>query len=331
MRGTRPFMHAPPMPRTVFASGLTKDYGDGAGVFDLNLEIDPGSIVGFVGPSGSGKTTAIRLMTGVMKPDSGQIEVLGERPVDFTRSTRARLGYMPQHAILYPDLTLRENLNFAASLYGMPYRRKDLMARLVEFVELEGAMDRLPRQASGGEKRRVMLASTLIHDPELIFLDEPTAGIDPVLRRKFWERFRELADDERTLLVTTQYVGEAAYCDHVAVLAEGRILTLNTPQGLRKEAYGGDQYEVAFAAPPPPDQLTSLARLALREPEWIDSRTVRLVVEDATETGPAVSRWAEERGVDLEKSEAYQAEYDDVFVELVSRLANGSGEERDDV
>lgn len=323
-------MHVPTLGRTVAASGVTKDFGDGAGVFDLDLEIDTGTIVGFIGASGSGKTTTVRMMTGVIAPDSGELSVLGESPSSFSRNTRARIGYMPQHAILYPDLTLLENLNFAASLYGMPYRRKERINELVEFVQLEGRMDRLPREASGGEKKRVMLANTFFHSPELIFLDEPTAGIDPVLRRRFWDRFRELASDGRTLVVTTQYVGEAAYCDYVAVLANGEIVVIETPQGLRHAAFGGEQIEVTFVSPPSRERVDQLSRLVGvegSEPDWVDTRTARLIVENAGEAGQAVLNWAEQNQVALERAEAFQPEFDDVFVALVAddeETANGS-------
>ncbi|HWB90077.1 MAG TPA: ABC transporter ATP-binding protein [Acidimicrobiia bacterium] len=308
---------------------MTKDYGDGAGVFDLDIEIDAGTIVGFIGPSGCGKTTTIRMLTGVIAPDSGEVEVLGERPVAFRPRTRARIGYMPQHAILYPELTLRENLNFAASLYGMPYRRRRRIKTLVDFVDLAGAMNRLPEEASGGERRRVMLASTLIHSPDLLFLDEPTAGIDPVLRRKFWDRFRELAEAGKTIVVTTQYVGEAAYCDYVAVMAAGRILTVDTPDELRHKAYGGDVIEFRFDRNLSSDEMASLESLPeVASEEWVGPGVVRVVVADPERARTVVADWASERDIELSKSEAYLAPFDDVFVELISRLeAVGSHEE----
>lgn len=314
-------MHSPPF--AVTTSRLTKSYGEGAGVFDLDIDIDPGSIVGFIGPSGSGKTTTVHLLTGVLVPDSGTAEVLGERPLSFTRDTRARIGYMPQESILYPDLTLRENLNFAASLYGMPYRRKRMLDHLIDFVQLEGAVDRMPQDASGGEKRRVMLASTLIHDPDLIFLDEPTAGVDPVLRRKFWDRFGELAGSGKTLVVTTQYVGEAAYCDYVAVLGEGRILTIDTPEGLRRQAYGGDIIEMVFATPPGSDDLISLEESVALSLDRVERDRIRLIVEEVDSAITSIASWAEQRGLEVEKTEPYLAPFDDVFVELVSNLQNG--------
>lgn len=314
---------------TVSTSALTKAYGEHTGVFELDLSIAPGTIVGLIGPSGSGKTTAVHMLTGITEWDSGTAEVLGESPASFSKETRSRIGYMPQHAILYPDLTLRENLDFAASLYGVSLRRSEMVDRLIDFVELEGAIDRLPDEASGGEKRRTMLAGTLIHDPDLVVLDEPTAGIDPVLRRKFWDRFEELADQGKTLLVTTQYVGEAAYCDYVAVLARGRVLIMETPDGLRRAAYGGDMIETAFSDPPEATAISSLRSLpGVDSLDWVDSTRVRMVVEDAESATPAINDWAGENGVELVRNERYLPAFDDVFVELVAKLdgeGNGNG------
>lgn len=304
----------------VVAENLTRAFGPDAGVFDLDLELDHGVIVGLIGPSGSGKTTAVRLLTGVLQPDSGKVRVLGENPLRFSRETRSRIGYLPQHAVLYPDLTLQENLRFASSLYGMNWRRRDELGRMIEFLELEGAMERLPREASGGEKRRVMLAATLVHQPELIFLDEPTAGLDPVLRRKLWDRFDELAEAGRSLLVTTQYVGEAAYCDLVAVLAEGRVLAFDAPEDLRRRAFGGELLDVVFIEPPDRETAESLAGLGVGQaPQWLDRRSVRIVVSDAGTAGPAIVKWAQERHVGLVKTEPYLPPFDDVFVEIVSQ------------
>jgi len=320
MRDTNP-------PLAVTTSKLTKAYGPDAGVFDLDIEIEPGTIFGFIGPSGSGKTTTVRLMTGVIAPDSGEVAVLGQSPMLFSKDTRARIGYLAQELILYPDLTLRQNLNFASSLYGILPRRKRT-DRLVEFMELNGAIDRLPQDVSGGEKKRAMLAGTLIHDPELLFLDEPTAGIDPVLRRKFWDRFNELASDGKTLVVTTQYVGEAAYCDYVAVLAGGRVLTIDTPDGLRKQAFGGETIEVVFARPLSIDDIASL-RAIFDQVDWMDSDRLRILVDESESATASVSAWAEERDLELTRNENYLPPFDDVFVELVSKLDQDSEEAPD--
>lgn len=312
----------------VRASELTKQYGPNAGVFGLDLEIPTGQIIGLIGPSGSGKTVTVRLMTGVLSPDAGKVEVLGEDPRQFDRQTRARIGYMPQHTVLIPDLSLRQNLNFAASLYGMPLRRKERIDEVTDFLELGEVIDRKPNQTSGGEKRRLMLASAMIHQPELVFLDEPTAGIDPVLRRKFWDRFEDIRSDGRTLIVTTQYVGEAAHCDLVAVLSRGRVLLVDTPEGLRRRAYGGDLVDIHFVEQPDNGDLVALEQLTGGStPTWLSPRRVRLVVDDAATTTARVTKWAEDRGLELTKTEPYLPSFDDVFVELVTRFdeQNGNG------
>jgi ABC-2 type transport system ATP-binding protein len=301
---------------------LTKEFEEGVGVFDLDLEVPQGTIFGFIGPSGSGKTTTIRLMTGVVGPDSGQLTVLGKRPVEFDRRDRADLGYMPQLSVLYPELSLRQNLSFAASLFGMGWReRRQSLKETLGFVELWDDRHRLLREASGGMQRRLALAATLIHSPELLFLDEPTAGIDPVLRRKFWDHFLELKDRGRTLFITTQYVGEAAYCDQVGVLAEGRLLTVDTPEGLRRQAMGGEVLDLKFAASLDPTQIEELVRVASAT-DWDQRRygEYRLVVEDAGDASPAIGAWATEKGLTLETAEPYLPPFDDVFVELVGRL-----------
>jgi ABC-2 type transport system ATP-binding protein len=308
----------------ISAAGLTRAFGPEAGVFDMDLEIAPGLVIGFIGPSGSGKTTTVRLMTGILTPDSGRLSVLGTEPARFSRKTLTRIGYMPQRSILDPNLTLHQSLDFSASLYGMPLDRSDQIERIVEFVDLGAAVDRLPAQVSGGEQRRLMLASTLIHDPELIFLDEPTAGIDPVLRRRFWDRFEDLAGNGRTLIVTTQYVGEAAYCDYVVVLADGRVLAFDTPSGLRRTAFDGEMVSLTFEVPPGAEDTDWLQQNITRRPlEWLDSRSARAVVADAGTALPELARWADDRGIGLETAETYLPPFDDVFVQLIDALHGG--------
>jgi ABC-2 type transport system ATP-binding protein len=175
-------------------------------------------------------------------------------------------------------------------------------------------------------QRRLALAATLIHNPDLLFLDEPTAGIDPILRKKVWDHFGDLKNQGRTLFVTTQYVGEAAYCDRVGILAEGRLIAVDTPEGLRRQAFGGEVLDVIFARPLLGPQLDQLAEVAsATRTERIGSHEVRLVVADAGEVSPQVTAWATEAGVEIESIERYLPAFDDVFVELVSKLTKGTG------
>jgi ABC-2 type transport system ATP-binding protein len=306
----------------VTARDLTKRFDADAGVFDVDIDISGGEIVALIGPSGSGKTTTVRLMTGLLTPDSGQVTVFGEEPGKFTSATRGRIGYMAQDSVFFPDLTMRENLNFAASLFGVPLRRRRRLDQVVEMLGLAEAIDRPLRDVSGGEKRRLSLAAALIHEPDLLFLDEPTAGIDPILRRNFWEHFEFLADKRVAMLVTTQYVGEAEYCDYVGVLAAGRILALETPEELRRRAYGGELFDVELTTPPTPGDVDRLARSpGVQSISWLDDHTVRLVVEDAGAMSSTVVEWAGQAGLEIERSETYLPPFDDVFVEIVSRGA----------
>jgi ABC-2 type transport system ATP-binding protein len=280
-------------------------------------------IFGFIGPSGSGKTTTVRLLTGVLAPDAGELSVLGTRPVDFDRTERTRLGYMPQRSVLYPDLSLWENLGFCASLFGMPWRgRRRRMDQVMDLVELTDAKSRLMRDASMGMQRRLSLASTLIHDPDFLLLDEPTAGIDPMLRRKFWDHFSSLRDQGRTFFVTTQYVGEAAFCDRVGVLAEGRLVAVDTPDGLRRRAFGGDVVDVSMASPISAADLEEMTRtVGASRSKRLDLTSVRLTVENAGDAAPLLSSWALEKGIEVETVDEYLPAFDDVFVELVRQLA----------
>ena len=309
----------------IAADDVTKAFSEEAGVFDLSFEIPQGKIVGFVGPSGSGKTTTVRLMTGLHVPDSGRMTVLGIDPLNFDTSTREKIGYLPQSAVLYPDLTLDQNLSFAASLYGLG--RSAATDDLVDLLDLSNALGRLPDEASGGEKRRLMLASSMVHSPTLLFLDEPTAGIDPVLRRRIWDRLQEISTQGTSMVVTTQYVGEAAYCDLVAVLAAGRLVAFETPEGLRTKAYGGELVDVTLARPPSRTIVEDLeAALEGNHLKTIDSRTVRLVVPNAGQAGTVVTDWARAKELELEESRVHVPPFDDVFVELMEAVDSGEGQ-----
>lgn len=310
----------------IVANAVTKSFGDETAVRELSMSIDRGTIFGLIGPSGCGKTTSVRLFTGVYRPTSGNLEVLGVRPRRFHSSVRRRIGYMPQLFALFPDLTVWENLNFAASIYGMgPFRRKKLN-RALELVELNQHRHKLARNISGGMQRRLSLAATLVHEPELIFLDEPTAGVDPVLRKKFWDYFRQLHETGRTLFVTTQYVSEAAYCDLVGVMNSGRLLYIDTPLGLRKRAFGGDLIELRLAGRAGSQTLQTLADLPQVSSQMIvGPNTVRLAVDDAGEALPAIIEATSGR-LQIQSAEQYFPPFDEVFLELMRQHEEEAGQ-----
>lgn len=298
---------------------LTKKFGDQTAVQDISFDVPRASIFGFIGPSGSGKTTTVRLLTGVYTPTDGQVMVLDRNPSQFSQRERARLGYMPQLFVLYPNLTVWENLNFAASLYGMGLFRGRRLKEALKFVELYEHRSKLARNISGGMLRRLSLAATLVHDPQLLFLDEPTAGIDPVLRRKFWDHFRELKNQGRTIFITTQYVSEADNCDLVGVQNNGRLLRVDTPQGIRHAAYGGDM--VDFSTTQPFDfQSEALLRLlpfVLAKTVRTSPNSMRIIVDQASTAAPELMGWAQQQAIQVKAMEQYFPSFEDVFVELV--------------
>jgi ABC-2 type transport system ATP-binding protein len=303
------------------ARGLTKSFGTQVGVEDLNFDIPHGSIFGFIGPSGCGKTTTVRLLTGILRPTSGEVKVLGRAPHKFSRRDRRRVGYLTQHFMLYPELTVWENMNFSASIYGVPYRRSKRLAELLEFVELGEHRNKLARNLSGGMMRRLALASTLIHKPNLLFLDEPTAGIDPVLRRKIWDFFESLRAEGYTLFVTTQYVGEAAYCDMVGVMSEGRLLLVDSPDGMRRRAYGGDLVHMRTTGDLPSGARFEIERLDfVQQPvSQVSAREVRLVVDEANTSISPLIDWARGHGLEIESIGEHVPPFDDVFVKLMNQ------------
>jgi ABC-2 type transport system ATP-binding protein len=303
----------------ISAQHLTKKFGDETAVRDVSFDVPRSSIFGFIGPSGSGKTTTVRLLTGVYTPTDGQVFVLDHNPANFTQGERARLGYMPQLFVLYPTLTVWENLDFAASLYGMGLFRGKRLKEALKFVELYEHQGKLARNISGGMLRRLSLAATLVHNPQLLFLDEPTAGIDPVLRRKFWDHFRELKNQGRTIFITTQYVSEADNCDLVGVQNNGKLLLVDTPQGLRHHAYGGDMVDFRTTQP-----FEFQSEAMLRSLSFVRAKTVRtgpnsmrIIVDQASTATPELMGWAQQQNIQVQAVEEYMPSFEDVFVELV--------------
>jgi ABC-2 type transport system ATP-binding protein len=229
------------------ARGVSKVFGEQHALDGIDLTVMPGVIVGLIGPSGCGKTTLVRTLTGIMAPTSGEVRVFGQDPAHFGVRDRTRFGYMPQLPVLFPNLTLWGNLTFMSSIYGMTVRhRRQRLMDLLELVDLVDHRNKQLADCSGGMQRRLSLAATLVHNPELLYLDEPTAGVDPILRERFWGHFRDLRDQGRTIVVPTQYVGEAVSCDLVAVMAHGRIITVQPPSELTRFAFQGDPVEVIF-------------------------------------------------------------------------------------
>jgi ABC-2 type transport system ATP-binding protein len=283
-----------------------------------------GTILGVIGPSGAGKTTTIRMITGALRPTSGEIRVLGERPADFRRSTRERIGYMPQLFTLYRDLSAKENVDFVASMFGLLWpRRRRRTKEVLTLLDLWEWRNQWAGRMSGGMQRRLELACALVHDPSLLILDEPTAGIDPLLRATIWTELHRLRDAGRTLLVTTQYVNEAEECDEVALIASGRLVALAPPDELRRSAVGGQAIEVETTGLF--DGSTMASPDGVLAVEQVGPRRVRVRVDDASTRLPSVVDAVRAAGGEVVAANELRLSFDQVFAELIER-ANAEGD-----
>lgn len=230
---------------TITASHLVKRFGDFTAVDDISFEVRRGEIFGFLGPNGSGKTTTIRMTLGLMKPSAGRVEVLG-LPVEKDSSRiRPRVGYMSQKFSLYNDLTVLQNLNFYGAAYGLS--NENLRIRIQEALQMAGLDGRektRTKDLSGGWRQRLALSAAILHQPEVLFLDEPTAGVDPVSRRAFWDLLYKLVSQGVTVFVTTHYLDEAEHCHRLAFIQHGRIIAYGSPDGIKHQMMRGQVLEI---------------------------------------------------------------------------------------
>ena len=284
----------------------------------IDLAVPRGTILGIIGPSGAGKTTTIRMLTGAIAPSSGEVRVLGREPRRFRRKDREQIGYMPQQFTLYEDLTAGENVDFVASLFGMLWRRRRRRVQeVLKVVDLWDARGRRAGHLSGGMQRRLELACALVHEPELMILDEPTAGIDPLLRGTIWDELHRLRDAGRTLLVTTQHISEAEECDAVAMIVSGEIIALAPPEELRRIATNGDLLDIETATGFDGSDL--MGSPGVGEVTQESPHHFRVVVDDAGSALPAIVERIQSAGVEVESASEHRLSFDEIFAILVSR------------
>lgn len=226
----------------VLVENLTRRFGDFVAVDHVSFEINAGEIVGYLGPNGSGKTTTIRMLLGLLSPNEGSATVLGFDSYRQTEQVRARVGYMSQKFAIYDDLTVWENLQFYGGVYGI--NDKARINETLAQVGLLGHETTLTRELSAGWRQRLALGIALVHRPKLLFLDEPTSGVDPTARRAFWDLIYDLAAEGVTILVTTHYMDEAEYCGRVGIMRDGKLLAMDTPLALKEKLIPGDVWEI---------------------------------------------------------------------------------------
>ena len=302
----------------VEAVELTKQFDSFTAVDRVSFTVRRGEIFGFLGPNGAGKTTTIRMLLGLIIPTAGRATVLGFDIIRQVGEIQQRIGYMSQRFSLYDDLTVAENLNFFGGTYGV--RRKRLQERkayVLTMAGLHGRENELAGNLSGGWRQRLALGCAILHEPEMIFLDEPTAGVDPISRREFWDLLYDLSDEGRTIFVTTHYMDEAEHCHRLAFIQRGQIVALGSPEEIKLEKMRGQVMEIDCAAP-------EVAMGLLRETGLFDEVSlygalIHVVAEGAEAHQPQVKAVLQQAGVEMRSVEIIAPSLEDVFIAAVKR------------
>jgi ABC-2 type transport system ATP-binding protein len=297
--------------------GLNKSFGAKHVVKDFALQVRRGEIYGFLGPNGSGKTTSIRMLCGLLKPDSGHGTCLGYDVVSETAAIKREVGYMTQKFSLWEDLTIRENLEFVARMYGMK-DRKQAVAEMLNGINLRERQEQLAGTLSGGWKQRLALAACMLHRPKLLLLDEPTAGVDPQARRDFWQEIHALAMQGISVLVATHYMDEAERCHRLAYIAYGRLLATGTPDEVLHRVRLS-----TWAVSGPANELSVLADKlkGLRGVSHVTAfgNTLHVTGEDEAALREAIAPFLGETGLAWERAEA---SLEDVFIHLMRNVSD---------
>ena len=290
---------------------LTRRFGEFVAVNEISFEIQPGEVVGYLGPNGSGKTTTFRMLLGLLAPSDGCASVLGFDVHREPEQVRARVGYMSQKFAIYDDLTVWENLQFYGGVYGITDK-----ARIEETIALVGLSDHkktITRELSGGWRQRLALGISLVHSPRLLFLDEPTSGVDPTARRAFWDLIYELSAGGVTILVTTHYMDEAEYCNRVGMMRDGNLLAMDTPMALKERYVPGDVWELY--AEPLLDGLNLLSGTQGVLRASLAGDHLRVIVEPG-HSEKDLKKILEKSGVRVDSIQKGEATLEDVFLNL---------------
>jgi ABC-2 type transport system ATP-binding protein len=295
---------------------LVKRFGDFVAVDQVSLKVTKGEIFGFLGPNGAGKSTTIRILCGLLRPSSGRASVGGYDVTAEAETIRRNIGYMSQKFSLYDDLTVEENIRFFSGIYGVPEslraERRDYVLKMAGIAERRTTMTRL---LSGGWKQRLALGCAILHDPPILFLDEPTSGVDPIARRGFWDLIYQLSEAGRTIFVSTHYMEEAEYCHRLALMYRGRVIALGSPQSL-KDSMGAHHILELI----PADLFESMR--ALEGLEGVRDTAVfggglHVTVEDETAGMARLRAALDGKGIRIERLEPIEPSMEDVFVAMI--------------
>jgi ABC-2 type transport system ATP-binding protein len=304
-------------PNSVVVASLVKRFGDFVAVDRINLEVRKGEVFGFIGPNGAGKSTTIRMLCGLLKPTSGRAMVAGFDVSKNPEAVRQNIGYMSQKFSLYNDLTVIENIRLFAGLYSVP--QKFLQARIewaLSMANLKGQENLITGTLPGGWKQRLALGCAVLHKPPVIFLDEPTSGVDPITRRQFWDLIHQMAEEGVTVFVTTHYMEEAEYCNRLALIFRGRIVALGTPTELKRDSMKGELLLVECAQLG--DAVEALQSASGVMDAAVFGNALHLVVEDAALAVPLLEKFLADRKIAVSRMEKIRPSLEDVFVSLTT-------------
>src|SRR6478672_13745305 len=302
---------------------VTKKYGATVALSGLTFVIEAGEMFGLIGPDGAGKTTSIRAACGLIGVDGGHVRVLDRDPVAQHRAITGEVGYLSQRFSLYGDLTIDENIAFFAEIHGLSNYRA-ARDRLLQMTQLAPFRDRRADRLSGGMEQKLALACTLVHEPQILLLDEPTTGVDPVSRREFWKLLSEFLAGGLTIVMATPYLDEAERCSRVALLHDGRLLAIDAPTGLRR-SLGGQMVEVVTDTARPP--LVTIATLpGVEDVQAFGERAhVRLRESSSPDPSAAIRDGLERQGIRVVAARSVAASLEDVFIDLITPKPAGAG------
>ncbi len=306
---------APRQP-AVRVEGLERRFGSFVAVDGVSFEVAPGEIFGFLGPNGSGKSTTIRMLIGLLLPTGGRGWVAGHDIWTESARIKSVIGYMSQRFSLYEDLTVGQNLDFFGGVYGVPRAARPERRRwALTMAGLTGHEENLTRELAGGWRQRLALACAVLHEPRILFLDEPTSGVDPISRRAFWDLIRSMASRGVTVFVSTHYMDEAEYCDRLALLHRGRIVAMGRPEELRGTDLGVETLEIAVDRPV--EALERLDRERVVREAALFGTALHVAVSDAATAAPVLRAALAASGIRVDRVEPIRPSLEDVFVSLI--------------
>jgi ABC-2 type transport system ATP-binding protein len=302
---------------SVVVESLVKRFGDFVAVDQIDLSVHKGEVFGFLGPNGAGKSTTIRMLCGLLKPTSGRATVAGFDVGRKPEAVRQNIGYMSQKFSLYNDLKVIENIRLFAGLYSVPSKQlKDRIEWALAMADLKGQENLITGTLPGGWKQRLALGCAVLHKPPIIFLDEPTSGVDPITRRQFWDLIHQMAGEGVTVFVTTHYMEEAEYCNRLGLIFRGKLVALGSPSELKRGSMKGELLLVEC------DSLGSAVELLQSAPGVMDAavfgNALHLVVKDASAAVPELEKYLADQGITVHSIEKIRPSLEDVFVALTT-------------